>query len=82
MLVPSTTEDQKEGRFLSKPPESPISYLFFIHLTWVFFFARKLQKLLICYGFGFCFFKAAMAWKKQYGYYIETFLWTYIVDVS
>jgi len=36
-------------------------------------FARKLQKLLIYYGFGFCFFKATMAWKKQYGYYIESF---------
>jgi hypothetical protein len=45
-------------------------------------FARKLQKLLICYGFGFFFFNVAMAWKKQYGYYIETFLWTYIVDAS
>jgi hypothetical protein len=28
------------------------------------------------------FFKATMAWKKQYGYYIKSFLGTYIVDVS
>jgi uncharacterized membrane protein SirB2 len=50
----------------------------------VFFmwFARKLQKLLIYFGFGFCFFKATMAWKKQYGYYIESFLGAYIVDIS
>jgi hypothetical protein len=44
-------------------------------------FVRKLQKLLICFAFGFCFFKATMAWKKQYAYYIESFLWTYIADV-
>jgi hypothetical protein len=50
----------------------------------VFFmwFVKKLQKLLICYGFGFCFFKIAMAWKKQYGYYIGSFLGTYNANVS
>jgi hypothetical protein len=56
----------------------------FLNPKWVFFFwfARKLQKLLIGYGFGFCFFKAAMAWKKQHGYYIESFLGTYIANTS
>jgi hypothetical protein len=45
-------------------------------------FTRKLQKLLIFYEFGFLFFKVAMAWKKQYGYNIESFFGTYITNVS
>jgi len=55
--------------------------LFFPNPTWGFFlwFVKKLQKLLIYYGFGFGFFKATMAWKKQYGYYIER---TYVIDAS
>jgi hypothetical protein len=44
-------------------------------------FAKKVTKafdLLCIWG---CFFKVLMAWN-EYGYYIESFLETYIVDAS